>query len=119
MASGEAGNTPISKRMYRVANRHRDEVGARIKERRKDAAMTQSEMAKLLGVHSVTVSNWERGRQIPAAARLEEVARVLDCDPYFIYFGQEPGEKYFEPKARQARARARVRPVPRRRGPEG
>lgn len=43
--------------------------------------MTQTELARLIGVSQNTVSKWERGHGRPAGARLSAVLRVLAIDP--------------------------------------
>ena len=38
---------------------------------RRDLKLTQTELGRLLGIHLVTISNWERGkREIPQAIAL-------------------------------------------------
>ena len=39
--------------------------------------LTQTELARLLGVAPVSVSKWENGKGLPKAKRLQDVADVL------------------------------------------
>src|SRR5688572_11890241 len=54
-----------------------DELGASIKAARVKAGLSQQELADRLDVHSVTVSNWERGATKPDEATLERIATQL------------------------------------------
>lgn len=49
----------------------------RIKKARLMKGVTQSELAKEIGVSSVTVSKWENGLMSPTVTRLKTVADVL------------------------------------------
>lgn len=41
------------------------------------AGLTQTELAEMLGVSVVSVHNWESGRNLPKAKRLNDVAIAL------------------------------------------
>jgi transcriptional regulator with XRE-family HTH domain len=43
---------------------------------RRSAGLTQKQLAKALGVHSISVSRWERGVTMPSLSRLRRVAEV-------------------------------------------
>lgn len=53
-------------------------VGERVKAARKQAGMTQGELAERLGISYVGVSQWESGRRNPKGSTLERIAEVLD-----------------------------------------
>lgn len=53
--------------------------GERIKQRRKDKALTQSGLAQVLGVGTEYVGRWERGVYNPSAEQIIRLAQVLDC----------------------------------------
>ncbi len=54
-----------------------DTIGKRIAKARKDAGMTQSDVAEKLHVTFQAVSSWERDEFVPETFNLIELARVL------------------------------------------
>jgi transcriptional regulator with XRE-family HTH domain len=42
-------------------------------------AMTQQQLADVMGVKRTTVSMWESGASLPSADKLPKLARVLGC----------------------------------------
>lgn len=50
-----------------------------IKERREAKGISQSELARLVGLSRQAVSLWESGSRIPSLDSLEAVANVLEC----------------------------------------
>ena len=54
-------------------------VGAAIRARRLDAALTQAGLAERLNVSAQSVSHWERGETLPDIALLPDLACLLDC----------------------------------------
>lgn len=52
-----------------------------LKEIRKKAGVTQTSLAKELGVDTKTVGNWERGETIPNALQVWACAVALGTDP--------------------------------------
>lgn len=52
-------------------------VGARIREYREAAGLSQTEVGRRLGVKQQSVGKWERGSALPQGARLAELADVL------------------------------------------
>lgn len=52
-----------------------------LKEIRKKAGVTQTSLAKELGVDTKTVGNWERGETIPNALQIWACAVALGTDP--------------------------------------
>ena len=59
-----------------------------IKEVRESRSMTQSDVAKALGISRTTVAMWETGDSMPRADKLPELARLFGCriDDLFINF---------------------------------
>ena len=55
-------------------------LGERIRSCRKAAKMTQQDLAVALGVHTMTISYYERGEWTPPAERLEQIAAALNVD---------------------------------------
>lgn len=50
-----------------------------IKRWRKQAALTQAQLATLLGVVQSAVASWESGDRMPRADKLPQLARALGC----------------------------------------
>ena len=51
----------------------------KIQKYREATGMNKTEVAKKMGVSIPTVSRWENGEDLPAAARLPALAVALDC----------------------------------------
>jgi len=71
-------------------------VGARIRDLRllhcaaggdgqPHAGWTQAQVSVLVGVHQVTVSEWERGHKVPSHANRVRLAAVLRVDPGVLF----------------------------------
>ena len=54
-----------------------EDVGRRISVMRKDAGLTQMELANNLGISYQAVSNWERGVAMPDISNLGALAKIL------------------------------------------
>lgn len=54
-------------------------VGQIIKEKRKNAGLTQKQLAEELGVATITIQQYERGVREPTLERLMSIARILKC----------------------------------------
>ena len=52
-------------------------LGKRIKERRKAAGLTQTELGDAVGVRKNTVSDWERGKYKPDIQTVDDIAHAL------------------------------------------
>ena len=46
---------------------------------RKKANITQSELARMLGVSQANISQWENGEALPRADKLPALAEALNC----------------------------------------
>ncbi|MDG9671849.1 helix-turn-helix transcriptional regulator [Hahella aquimaris] len=55
-------------------------LGQRIRERRKELELTQAKVGKLVGVSSVSVTQWEKDETSPRGENLVKLAKVLDCE---------------------------------------
>jgi transcriptional regulator with XRE-family HTH domain len=51
-------------------------LGARIRQARKKAKLSQSQLAAKIGAHVTSVSDWERGQNAPSARHLLSIAQV-------------------------------------------
>lgn len=65
-------------------------IGARIRELRMRAGMTQKELAGMIGdkCEKQHVCNWERGRKNPGEKKIQEIARVFGVSPGYIRYGR-------------------------------
>lgn len=65
-----------------------------LKEIRKKAGVTQTSLAKELGVDTKTVGNWERGETIPNALQVWACAVALGTDPNSVlgWYEEHPME---------------------------
>lgn len=63
----------------------------RIRELREAKEMSQSELGRLIGVSTVTICLWERGRNNPQTSRLPALANALGV-PINELFASEKGE---------------------------
>lgn len=64
-------------------------INDRIKSLRKEAKLTQAELAQKCGVNRVAVTHWESGKNIPKGQSLLNLAAVLGYSPEFILNGNE------------------------------
>ncbi len=67
--------------MPRDRGRRWKELGARIRDARKQVSLTQLELAELIGVSSHSVWAWEAGRMKPQHEHLVEVAFHCETSP--------------------------------------
>ncbi|MFI3166547.1 MAG: helix-turn-helix transcriptional regulator [Bacillota bacterium] len=51
----------------------------KIKKYRMLKRLTQKDLAQMLGVHSNTISQWEKQRRRPALQKLIIMAKIFDC----------------------------------------
>ena len=68
--------------------------GKRLRERRIELGMSQSELARLLGVTSAAVSNYESGQNAVREDVLLKMFRVLDIDPNYLYQDSLTGKSF-------------------------
>jgi transcriptional regulator with XRE-family HTH domain len=60
-------------------------IGARIRERRLELNMTQTELGEKLGVTFQQVQKYEKGRNRVSAARLFEICELLEVSPASMF----------------------------------
>jgi transcriptional regulator with XRE-family HTH domain len=51
-------------------------LGARIRQARKAANLSQTQLARKIGAHVTSVSDWERGKNAPSARHLLGIAKA-------------------------------------------
>ena len=64
------------------------DIGARIKQLRDSAAMTQSELGKFLGVTDRAVSTWELGLAMPRMGKVQKMADRFGVTVSWIIEGE-------------------------------
>lgn len=65
------------------------EWNKKIKEARKNARITQADLADRLGVHRSTIANYELGRRKPSVTELKQIADILHVDVNYLLEGDE------------------------------
>ncbi|QYJ79407.1 S24 family peptidase [Shewanella acanthi] len=65
----------------------------RVKSRRDELGLTQLQLAKKVGVSSVTISQWESGDYSPKGKNLYKLADALECSPNWLILGEEKQTK--------------------------
>lgn len=63
-------------------------IGQRIKKRRKELGITQTQIQELTSVTSGNLSCIENGKYLPSSTALLELSRVLDCSIDWILTGE-------------------------------
>jgi transcriptional regulator with XRE-family HTH domain len=71
-----------ARKQIRPTDRH---VGKRIRLRRLMMKMTQTELARKLGLTGMAVSKYEKGEIRIGASRLQEISRILQVTPAFFF----------------------------------
>ncbi|MGD0156165.1 MAG: helix-turn-helix transcriptional regulator [Terracidiphilus sp.] len=56
-------------------------LGDHIRTRRLDLKLMQKQVADRIGVHQLTITNWERNATVPAIRHLPAIIRFLGYDP--------------------------------------
>jgi phage repressor protein C with HTH and peptisase S24 domain len=59
----------------------------RVKTKRKEAGLTQAQIAEFFGISNVSVSEWERGLSKPDQAKLEGLSRLLKTSVNYLVTG--------------------------------
>lgn len=60
-------------------------IGSRIKERREELGITQTQLAELLGLTKGAIGNYETDANSPKASTLYKVFDVLKCDANYLF----------------------------------
>ena len=56
-------------------------LGDHIRKRRLDLKLLQKQVADRIGVHELTITNWERNATVPAIRHIPAIIRFLGYDP--------------------------------------
>ena len=78
-----------------------DTTGGRLTRAREAKGLTTSQLARRVGVKTVTLQNWETDRTAPRSNRLAMLAGLLDVSPTWILIGR--GEAPLEAEDGEAR----------------
>ena len=81
-------------------------IGARIRESRERKTLSQSELARRLGVSQPAVSDWENGKTEPSVDNLRAMA--VELDVWFEWIVTGRGQRDFAPEVQEARGEYRV-----------
>ena len=73
--------------VYKEKTMKPEEVGARIRQRRKELKLTQKQIAHSVGCSRVSVTQWEIGDNYPSGAHLIILSKVLGCSTDWIMYG--------------------------------
>lgn len=65
-------------------------IGARIKNRRKELKLTQTDIKAAVGISSGNISDIENGNRLPAASTLVQLAEALQCSIDWMLTGASP-----------------------------
>lgn len=64
-----------------------DKIAKRIEDCRRHLSISQSELARKVGVTPQAVQKWEKAKTVPRGDTLEKLAGALGVSPAFIQFG--------------------------------
>src|SRR5699024_2969961 len=81
--------TQRRKKNYRIQEERFMKIGEQIREYRKNAGLTQEQVANYLGVTAPAVNKWERGSTCPDISLLPALARLLKIDMNTLFSFQE------------------------------
>lgn len=65
-----------------------DMIGLRIKNRRKELGLTQTQITRTVGISSGNMSDFETGKKLPSALSLIALSDILECSTDWILTGQ-------------------------------
>lgn len=74
------------------------DVGGRIRQLRKQKAMTQAQLAKIAKVSAAAVTQWESGLQVPKSESLTLIANCFGVSPAWLLTGVQPATQMINVK---------------------
>lgn len=87
-------------------------VGARIRAQRVLRGLTQSDLARLVGISFQSVQKYEQGENRVSASRLYEFAQALGVAPQYFFDGLEASQVRRRPAQDRGSRGERVAPPP-------
>ena len=75
----------------------REKISERIKLKRKNNGLTQSELGQKVGVSDVTILRWERGERTPNSSMLPKLAEALNTSVEYL-MGLDESEPQEQPQ---------------------
>ena len=73
-----------------------DSIGNRIRERRKELRLTQTDMHRECGITSGALSQIENGSRVPSAIAFYSISQALNCSMEYLMTGASPETKNTE-----------------------
>lgn len=70
-------------------------IGLRIKQRRKELGLTQTQIKEQTGISSGNMSEIENGSKLPSALTLIQLSNILNCSTDWILKGDSPNCEIF------------------------
>lgn len=64
-------------------------MNTKLKVKRIEKMLSQSDLANKIGVTSQSVSDYERGRTLPKYENMKKIAEALDCRVGELFFGED------------------------------
>ena len=86
-------------------------IGENIRKYRKAKGLTQTELAEKLGTTQFVITNYERGRNNPTAAKLPEIAKALDVGLDQLYGLKSEDRKTEEKEVSGKRREAQIQKI--------
>lgn len=72
-----------------------ESVGNRIKSRRKEMQLTQTDIFEMCGIRSGALSRIENGTSVPSVILFYKIAQVLECDMQWLLTGLSSNMKNY------------------------
>lgn len=72
------------------------EFSERLKDLRKQAHLTQVELAKILGIVQSSYADWERGKKKPTQENLVKIAQILNVSVDYLIGNSEENSDVLE-----------------------
>lgn len=74
----------------KVSLEEANNIGARIRQRRKELSLTQTKIKELTGISSGNLSDIENGNKLPSTNAIISLSEALDCTTDWILKGESP-----------------------------
>jgi phage repressor protein C with HTH and peptisase S24 domain len=67
-----------------------NDLGTRLRQRRKELKLTQKQVAKSVGITASSVTQWELGATKPSGESLYALCKTIQCQPDWLLYGKGP-----------------------------